>query len=87
MQLLERQDESEESEIEKAAEGTTMTASDPVATAAGASVLLSWYLFYMKGDKEHGIFVGLWAPTLLAAAGYLQQRNVIGKLKRGMSTF
>jgi hypothetical protein len=87
MQLLERQQESEQSEVEKMTERSPMTAGDPVATAAAASIALSWYMFYMKEDKEHGIFIGLWAPTLLAGASYLQQKDVIGKFKRGMSSF
>ena len=60
---------------------------DPVATAAGLSVLYAWYNFYVKGDKETGIFVGLWAPTLLAAASYLQQKDIVRKFKRGLSSF
>ncbi|NHN41605.1 hypothetical protein G9C85_08135 [Halorubellus sp. JP-L1] len=64
-----------------------MTAGDPVATMAVGSVLYAWYKFYVKGDREGGIFVGLWAPTLLAAASYLQQKNIVQKFKRGLSSF
>ncbi|PSQ18327.1 hypothetical protein BRD00_05515 [Halobacteriales archaeon QS_8_69_26] len=69
------------------AERTPMSAGDPVATAAGMSVLYAWYRFYIKGDKEGGIFVGLWAPTLLAAASYLQQKDIVRKFKQGLSSF
>tara|TARA_A100001201_G_scaffold71456_1_gene65381 strand:- start:47 stop:277 length:231 start_codon:yes stop_codon:yes gene_type:complete len=30
------------------------------------SILISIYLFISKEDKSLGIFVGLWAPTLMA---------------------
>ncbi|WP_460918083.1 hypothetical protein [Salinarchaeum chitinilyticum] len=60
---------------------------DPIVAIAAGSVLLSWYEFYVKGEKEDGIFVGLWAPTLLALASYLQQRSVVRKFKRGLSSF
>ncbi len=72
---------------EDMAESVPMSKGDPVATAAAASVLYSWYHFYVRGDKEQGIFVGLWAPTLLAAANYLQQKDVIQKFKQGVSAF
>ncbi|SDQ78959.1 hypothetical protein [Halopelagius longus] len=70
---------------EKMMEETPMSAGDPVATLAAGSVLLSWYQFYVKGDKESGIFVGLWAPTLLAAASYVQQKDIARKFKQGLS--
>ena len=64
-----------------------MSAGDPVATAAVASVAYSWFKFYVRGDKQDGIFVGLWAPTLFAAASYLQQKDLVRKLKQGFSAF
>ena len=69
------------------AENTPMSTGDPVATAAVASVLLSWYQFYVRGDKESGIFIGLWAPTLLSASAYLQQKDIVRKFKQGLSSF
>ena len=87
MQVLEGEEQSKGKSVDKMSDRAPMTAGDPVATAAAASVVLSWYLFYLKGDKEHGIFVGLWPPTLLAAASYLQQKDFIGKLKSSMSSF
>jgi len=74
-------------EAEEMMENVPVTAGDPVATLAVGSVLYSWYKFYVKGDREGGIFVGLWAPTLLAAASYLQQKNIVQKFKRGLSSF
>lgn len=70
---------------EEMVEETPMSTGDPVATLAAGSVLLSWYQFYVKGDKESGIFVGLWAPTLLAAASYVQQKDIARKFKQGLS--
>ncbi len=34
-------------------------------------ILVSEYLF-LTGDKLHGIFLGLWAPTLLGVMIYLK---------------
>ena len=57
-----------------------------MAMVAAGSVLYSWYRFYVRGDKEGGIFVGLWAPTLLAASSYLQQKDMVRKIKKGLSS-
>lgn len=84
MALFQQESETEEeTELQREiAENTPMSAGDPVATLAAGSVLLSWYRFYVKGDKEGGIFVGLWAPTLLTAANYLQQKDAIRKFRQ-----
>lgn len=34
-------------------------------------VIIAEYLF-LTGDKLHGIFIGLWAPTLLGVMIYLK---------------
>lgn len=34
-------------------------------------IVLSEYLF-LTGDKLHGIFIGMWAPTLLGVMIYLK---------------
>lgn len=34
-------------------------------------ILVSEYLF-LSGDELHGIFIGLWAPTLLGVMIYLK---------------
>jgi hypothetical protein len=34
-------------------------------------ILISEYLF-LTGDELHGIFIGLWAPTLLGLSIYLK---------------
>jgi hypothetical protein len=38
--------------------------------AAGLSFLLSVYLFF-AGDREQGIFVGIWVPSILSAGTLL----------------
>ena len=35
--------------------------------ASMLSVALSLYIYFVSGDQELGIFVGLWAPTLILA--------------------
>ena len=40
--------------------------------ASMLSVLGSLYLYFVSGDKELGIFVGLWAPTLILATKEIQ---------------
>ena len=39
-------------------------------TAAGLSFLLSVYLWF-SGDRERGVFVGLWVPSILSAGTLL----------------
>jgi hypothetical protein len=34
-------------------------------------IIIAEYLF-LTGDKLHGIFIGLWAPTLLGVVIYLK---------------
>lgn len=38
--------------------------------AAGMSFLFSVYL-YFTGDKQNGIFVGIWVPSILSAGALL----------------
>lgn len=86
MALLEVETDVDE-QREEMKERVPTSMSDPIVAIAAGSILLSWYEFYVKGDKEDGIFVGLWAPTLLALASYLQQKNLVRKVKRGLSSF
>jgi len=87
MAILQQEESEGKETAEKMVESTPMSLGDPIATAAAVSVLFSWYQFYIKGDKDRGIFVGLWAPTLLAAASYLQQKDIVRKFKQGVSSF
>jgi hypothetical protein len=50
----------------------TDVAAQPIVLAAIGSVLYSWYHFYVQENEAYGLFTGLWAPTLLAFANYLQ---------------
>ena len=63
------------SEMEDELSETNPRASDTALLAAGASVLLALYEFYARGNKKRGIFVGHWAPTILAFATYLRKRR------------
>jgi hypothetical protein len=69
-------------QMQETREATKRTAIDPMVMAAGASVLLAWAVFYGKGDKEQGLFIGLWPPTLLAFASYFRQNKMEEKLDR-----
>jgi hypothetical protein len=42
--------------------------------AAGLSFLMSVYLFF-TGNREQGIFVGIWVPSILSAGSLLIGRN------------
>lgn len=71
----------QQQEAMRAAEETGM---DPAVMAAAASVALSWYFFFVKGDKLRGLFVGLWPPTFLAFASYFEQTRMSDRMKRAM---
>lgn len=60
------------------------TGSDPWILAAAGSVLLSWYFFFLRGDREMGQFVGLWPPTFLAFASYFRQTRMHDVMQRSM---
>jgi hypothetical protein len=66
-------------EAMRAAEETGM---DPAVIAAGTSVLLSLYYYFVRGKRELGTFVGLWPPTILAFASYFEQTRMSERLKR-----
>lgn len=66
---------------EEAAEMTAKTGTDPAVMAAGASVLLSWYYFFARDNRELGLFIGLWPPTLLAFASYFRQTRMSDTLE------
>lgn len=68
-------------------DSTPISAGDPVATAAAASVVYSWYQYYVKGNTEYALFTATWAPTLLSAASYMQQKDVVRKFREGLSGF
>lgn len=43
--------------------------------AAGISFLLSIYLWFVAGNKEQGMYVGLWVPSILALGAMMTQNN------------
>ncbi|WP_207589092.1 hypothetical protein [Halomontanus rarus] len=53
----------------------------PAFLASVASVGLSWYYFFVRGDRQRGLFVGLWPPTILAFASYFNQRKMRQQLE------
>ena len=52
----------------------------PAVVASAASVALAWYYFFVKGDRQRGLFIGLWPPTILAFASYFNQRRMRNQL-------
>lgn len=68
-------------EKEAAKEVGMRTGRDPVIMAAFGSVLLAWYQFYVRGNKEHGLFIGLWPPTLLAFSNAIRINNISRKVE------
>lgn len=68
-------------------QATKKTAIDPIILASGASVLLSWYFYFVQGDRDHGLFVALWPPTLIAFASYFRGARMEDMLQhRGLTT-
>ena len=65
----------------EAAEQMTEQAMGPAFLAAAASVGLAWYYFFLRGDRQRGLFVGLWPPTILAFASYFNQRKMRTQLE------
>lgn len=60
------------------------TGRNPLIMASIGSIMLSWYLYFVAGDREGGLFVGLWAPTLLAFGSYFRQTRMHSKLDQAM---
>nr|WP_244605507.1 hypothetical protein [Halorussus marinus] len=70
------QDSGSGAAMEAAEDSTT----DIAVLASVASVALSWYQFFVRGDREMGLFVGLWAPTIIGFASYFNQKRMEQKL-------
>ncbi|MEF8915509.1 hypothetical protein [Natronomonas sp.] len=66
----------EQSEKTTAEKVGRQTGRDPIVVAAAGSVLLAWYQYYVRGNKEHGLFIGLWPPTMLAFSNALQLNDL-----------
>ncbi len=87
MAILQQEESKPTEEAERMVDVMPFSMGDPIVVAALGSVLYSWYHFYVKEDTETGLFVGLWAPTLLSAASYIQQKDALRKLKQGIASF
>ena len=48
----------------------------PAFIASAASVGLSLYYYFLRGERQLGAFIGLWPPTILAFASYFNQRKM-----------
>lgn len=57
------------------------TGRNPIVMAAAASVLLAWYQYYVRGNKEHGLFIGLWPPTMLAFSNAVRINEISQKVE------
>ena len=73
-------------EKEAAKEVGKRTGRDPVVVAAAASVLLAWFQYYVRGNKEHGLFIGLWPPTLLAFSNAVRINEITRKVETRTSS-
>ena len=62
------------------------TGMDPAVIGAAASVALSWYYFFVQGDREKGLFVGLWPPTIFAFVSYFQQTRMSRRLESAIGS-
>ncbi|WP_394345770.1 hypothetical protein [Halegenticoccus tardaugens] len=60
------------------------TGADLALLGAGASVLLAWYQFFVRGNRTRGLFIGLWPPTILAFSSYLRQKAMSDKMESVM---
>lgn len=76
----------EQKEKEAAKEVGMRTGRDPVVIAAAASVVLAWFQYYVRGNKEHGLFIGLWPPTLLAFSNAIRINEITNKVESRTSS-
>ena len=71
---------------ERSKEAAERTGRDPFVIAALVSIPLSWYFFFGKGDRERGLLIGLWAPTLLAFGSYFRQARMHEMMEESSSS-
>lgn len=81
--MLEQSNQQRQQAAEEAAAGAS---TDPAIVASAASVVLAWYQFFVRGNREMGLFVGLWPPTILAFASYFNQTRMADRLRRAESS-
>ncbi|MGQ4554635.1 hypothetical protein [Halobellus sp. GM3] len=77
---------SQQNSREKAMEVGRRTGRDPIVLAAAGSVLLAWYQYYVRGNKEHGLFIGLWPPTMLAFSNAVHIEEIREEVGERMET-
>lgn len=68
----------------QAAEAVESTSTDPWILASAGSVVLSWLVYFGARNRDMGLFVGLWAPTILAFASYFKQTRMHDQVNRAM---
>ncbi|WP_243838030.1 hypothetical protein [Halobacterium sp. R2-5] len=68
---------------DKSEQAAKKTGRDPFVLGSMISIPLSWYYFFVKGDRQRGLFVGLWAPTLLAIGSYFRQARMNEMMQEG----
>ena len=73
-------------ETEATREIGTSAGRDPILLAAIGSVFLAWYQYYVRGNREHGLFIGLWPPTLLAFSNAVRINDISQKMESRTST-
>ena len=66
---------------EKRPEAISDEAMGPAVLASAASVGLSLYYYFVRGERQLGTFIGLWPPTILAFASYFSQRKMRRQLE------
>ncbi|QRV15257.1 hypothetical protein [Haloterrigena salifodinae] len=79
--MASRQQIAEQEVTEQSAEEVGEEAMGPAFVASAASVGLSLYYFFLRGERELGTFIGLWPPTILAFASYFNQRKMLNQLQ------
>jgi hypothetical protein len=57
-------------------ESATGSTTNVAVVSAGLSIAYALYLFILKGKKQQGIFVGLWAPSILGLANHMEQTDL-----------
>jgi len=70
-----------QSESDAVTDAGQRTGRDPIVLAAAGSVLLAWYQYYVRGNRHHGLFIGLWPPTLLAFSNTVRIRRLNRKVE------
>jgi len=79
--MASRQQLTEQDVTEKQPAEMGQDAMGPAFVASAASVGLALYYYFVRGERQLGMFVGLWPPTILAFASYFNQRKMSRQLE------